>query len=105
MQGCTGGVPNDLQTLMAMVSNIPGHWNISAFSLGQFEMSYVAVSILAGGNVRVGLEDNLWVEKGKIATNAQLVEIATTIILYLGARIIGPVEVREKLKLVKKASM
>lgn len=106
IQLCLGvpwGAPNDLHTLMSMISNVPEHWNFSAFSLGRFEMPYVAASILAGGNVRVGLEDNLWLEKGKLATNAQLVEKATTIISSLGARVMRPAEVREKLKLVKRA--
>jgi uncharacterized protein (DUF849 family) len=59
--------------------------------------------VLAGGNVRVGLEDNLYVAKGQLATNAQLVEKAVTIVESMGARIIGPAEVREKLKLTKRA--
>jgi len=58
---------------------------------------------LAGGNVRVGLEDNLWLEKGVLATNAQLVERATTIIENMGARVITPAEVRARLKLEKRA--
>ena len=65
-------------------------------------MAYVAAAVLAGGNVRVGLEDNLWLEKGVLATNEQLVSKAKTIIENLGARVIGPEEVREKLKLVKR---
>ena len=66
-------------------------------------MAYVAAAVLAGGNVRVGLEDNLWLEKGVLATNAQLVERAVEIIERMGARVIGPVEVRERLGLVKRA--
>jgi uncharacterized protein (DUF849 family) len=58
--------------------------------------------MLAGGNVRVGLEDNLWLEKGKLATNAQLVEKAATIVTNMGATLMTPAEVREKLKLVKR---
>jgi uncharacterized protein (DUF849 family) len=56
-----------------------------------------------GGHVRVGLEDNLWLDKGVLATNAQLVERAVGIIEGMGARVIGPAEVREKLGLVKRA--
>ena len=63
----------------------------------------VAASVLAGGNVRVGLEDNLWLDKGVLATNAQLVERAVTIMENLGARVIGPEEVRRKLGLTKRA--
>ena len=106
VQLCMGvpwGAPNDLNTLMAMVNNIPEGWHWSAFSLGRDQMPYVAAAVLAGGNVRVGLEDNLFLEKGVLATNAQLVERAVGIIEGLGARIIGPEEVREKLGLVKRA--
>ena len=58
--------------------------------------------MLAGGNVRVGLEDNLYIGKGKLATNAQLVEKAASVVTGMGARIIGPQEVRERLKLTKR---
>ena len=66
-------------------------------------MPYVAAATLAGGNVRVGLEDNLYLEKGVLATNAQLVEKAVGIISGLGANIMGPEAVREKLGLTKRA--
>ncbi len=55
-----------------------------------------------GGNVRVGLEDNLYVGKGQLATNAQLVEKAVSVVESMGAKIIGPEEVRRKLKLTKR---
>lgn len=106
VQLCMGvpwGAPNDLNTFMAMVNNVPADWTWSAFSLGRDQMPYVGAAVLAGGNVRVGLEDNLWLGKGQLATNAQLVERAATIIENLGARVIGPAEVREKLSLVKRA--
>ena len=66
-------------------------------------MPYVAASVLAGGNVRVGLEDNLMLDRGVLATNAQLVERAAGSIETLGARVIGPEEVRDKLGLTKRA--
>ena len=106
VQLCMGvpwGAPDDLNTFMAMVNNVPDDWTFSAFALGRTQMAYVAASVLAGGNVRVGLEDNLWLEKGVLATNAQLVEKAVGIIEGMGARVIGPAEVREKLGLVKRA--
>lgn len=106
VQLCMGvpwGAPDDLNTFMAMVNNVPDDWTFSAFSLGRNQMAYVAAAVLAGGNVRVGLEDNLWLEKGVLAENWQLVERATTIIENMGARVIGPAEVREKLGLVKRA--
>ena len=106
VQLCMGvpwGAPDDLNTFMAMVNNVPSDWHWSAFGLGRNEMPYVAASVLAGGNVRVGLEDNLWLEKGVLASNAQLVERAAVIVENMGARVIGPEAVRERLKLEKRA--
>ena len=106
IQMCMGipwGAPDDLNTFMAMVNNTPHDWTFSAFSIGRNEMPYAAAAILAGGNVRVGLEDNLWLEKGVLATNAQLVEKAATIVTNMGATLMTPAEVREKLKLQKRA--
>ncbi|WP_171124728.1 MULTISPECIES: 3-keto-5-aminohexanoate cleavage protein [unclassified Ruegeria] len=106
VQLCMGvpwGAPDDLNTFMAMVNNVPDDWTFSAFSLGRNQMAYVAASVLAGGNVRVGLEDNLWLDKGVLAENWQLVERAGTIIENMGAKVIGPAEVREKLGLTKRA--
>ncbi|MEL6806958.1 MAG: 3-keto-5-aminohexanoate cleavage protein [Pseudomonadota bacterium] len=106
VQLCMGvpwGAPDDLNTFMAMVNNVPDDWTFSAFGLGRNQMAYVAAAVLAGGNVRVGLEDNLWLGKGELAQNWQLVERAGTIIENMGARVIGPQEVREKLGLVKRA--
>jgi len=106
VQLCMGipwGAPDDLNTFMAMVNNVPQSWEFSAFSIGRNQMSYVAAAVLAGGNVRVGLEDNLWLEKGVLATNAQLVERAVSIIENMGSSVIGPQQVRDQLKLVKQA--
>jgi uncharacterized protein (DUF849 family) len=66
-------------------------------------MPYVAAAVLAGGNVRVGLEDNLYLEKGVLATNAQLVERARGIVEAMGATVMRPAAVREKLQLSKRA--
>jgi uncharacterized protein (DUF849 family) len=106
VQLCMGvpwGAPDDLNTFMAMVNNVPADWHWSGFSLGRHQMAYVAAAVLAGGNVRVGLEDNLWLDKGVLATNAQLVDRAVGIIERLGARVIGPEEVRKQLGLQKRA--
>ena len=106
VQLCMGvpwGAPDDLNTFMAMVNNVPEDWTFSAFSLGRNQMAYVAAAVLAGGNVRVGLEDNLWLGKGQLATNEQLVARAVTIIEAMGARVIGPAEVRQRLDLVKRS--
>jgi len=105
VQLCMGvpwGAPNDLNTFMAMVNNVPQNWNWSAFSLGRDQMAYVAAAILAGGNVRVGLEDNLWLDKGVLAENYQLVERAGTIIENMGGKLMGPAEVRAQLGLTKR---
>ena len=105
VQLCMGvpwGAPDDLNTFMSMVNNVPDTWTFSGFGLGRNQMAYVAASVLAGGNVRVGLEDNLWLGKGVLATNEQLVSRAKTIIESMGARVIGPDEVRAKLGLTKR---
>ena len=105
IQLCMGipwGAPDDLNTLMAMVNNIPEHWTFSAFSIGRNELPFTAAAMLAGGNVRVGLEDNLWLDKGKLATNAQLVERAASIVCNMGARLMTPEEVRAKMQLNRR---
>ncbi len=105
VQLCMGvpwGAPDDLNTFMAMVNNVPEEWNWSAFSLGRNQMPYVATSVLAGGNVRVGLEDNLWLQKGVLATNAQLVSKAKSLIESLGSTVMTPSQVRTKLGLLKR---
>jgi uncharacterized protein (DUF849 family) len=106
VQLCMGipwGAPADLNTFMAMVNNTPDSWTFSAFGLGRNQMPLVAASVLAGGNVRVGLEDNLMLNRGILAENYQLVDRSVDIIQNLGSRILGPEEVRQKLGLVKRA--
>ena len=106
VQLCMGvpwGAPDDLNTFMAMVNNVPQGWTFSAFGIGRSELPYVAAAVLAGGNARVGLEDNLWLGKGQLARNEDLVERAVGIIEGMGARVIGPAEVRAKLGLTKRA--
>ncbi|WP_299411861.1 3-keto-5-aminohexanoate cleavage protein [uncultured Sulfitobacter sp.] len=105
VQLCMGvkwGAPDDLNTFMAMANNVPDDWTFSAFGLGRNQMAYVAASVLAGGHVRVGLEDNLWLDKGVLAENHQLVTRARGIIEGMGATLIGPAQVREKLGLQKR---
>lgn len=102
IQLCMGvpwGAPNDLNTLMAMVNAMPPNCMWSAFSLGRDQMPFVAAAILAGGNVRVGLEDNLYLDKGRLATNAELVGRAADLVGALGVRLLGPAEVRNMLGL------
>ena len=106
VQLCMGvpwGAPDDLNTFMAMVNNVPNDWNFTAFALSRNQMPYVAASVLAGGNVRVGLEDNLFLDRGVLATNESLVERAVNIIERMGPRVIKPAEVRVKLGLNKRS--
>ena len=105
VQLCMGipwGAPDDLNTLMAMVNNVPDSWVFSAFSIGRHQMPYVAAAVLSGGNVRVGLEDNLYLERGVLATNDQLVAKAASIIDSMGVGLMTPEEVRAELQLEKR---
>ena len=105
VQLCMGipwGAPDDIPTLMSMVNNLPAGWTFSAFSISRNQLPYVALAVLAGGNVRVGLEDNIWLKKGVLATNPALVERAAAIVENMGARVIGPEALREKLSLQKR---
>ena len=104
IQLCMGipyGAPNDPLTLMSLVKNLPQGAEFSAFSIGRDQLPYAAMAALAGGNVRVGLEDNLYLDKGVLATNGALVERAAGVLSGMGARIMGPAELREKLRLTK----
>ena len=102
IQLCMGiryGAPDDPGTLMALVNQLPDGAVFSAFSIGRMQLPYVAMAVLAGGNVRVGLEDNLYAGPGEQATNAQLVQRAATILGAINVRVLGPAEVRERLGL------
>lgn len=91
------------ETMLAMRNMLPAGANWAGFGVGRMQMPMVAQSVLLGGNVRVGLEDNLYLERGVFATNAQLVEKAVGIVEGLGARVLGPDEAREKLGLRRRA--
>ncbi len=104
-QLCTGipyGAPADIGLLKAMVDLLPAGANWTAFALGAMQMPFAAQAVLLGGNVRVGLEDNLYLEKGVFASNAQLVERARNIVELMGCRIAGPAEARERFGLIKR---
>src|SRR3954452_16379076 len=97
IQLCMGipyGAPDDLETLLALVGRLPPNAVFSAFSIGRMQLPYVALAALVGGNVRVGLEDNLYLARGTLATNGQLVERAVTILEAMNVRVLGPDEVR-----------
>ncbi len=105
IQLCMGipyGAPDDPRTLQAMADAVPDEWVFSAFSIGRMQLPYVAQAVLAGGNVRVGLEDNLYLSRGELASNGQLVERARIILEAMNVRVMAPDEVRDKLNLVKR---
>ncbi len=106
IQLCMGipyGAPDDPNTLMAMVNTLPPGTIFSAFSISRMQLPFVAMAALAGGNIRVGLEDNIYLSKGVLASNGTLVERAVTILGAMNVRVIGPDEVRAKLKLKKRS--
>ena len=105
IQLCLGipwGAPDDIGTFKAVVDNVPEGWTFSAFSIGRNQLPFAALAVVAGGNVRVGLEDNLWLGKGELATNGALVERAVAIVRGMGSRVLTPEEVRAKLKLERR---
>ncbi len=104
IQLCMGipyGAPDDPGTFLALVNALPSGAVFSAFSIGRMQLPFVAMAALAGGNVRVGLEDNIYLQRGVLATNAQLVERAAQILTAMNVKLLGPQDVRAKLKLTK----
>ncbi len=105
IQLCMGipyGAPDDPSTLMSMVQQLPTGAVFSAFSIGRMQLAYVAMAVLVGGNVRVGLEDNLFLSRGTKATNGQLVERAVSILEGMNVKVLGADEVRARLRLQKR---
>lgn len=106
IQLCTGipyGAPDDPLTLLAMVQQLPPGAIFSTFSIGRMQLPFVAMAALVGGNVRVGLEDNVYLSRGRLATNGELVERAVRILEAMNVRVLGPDEVRDKLRLRRAA--
>lgn len=101
--GLTWGAGADSESMIAIRNALPSNSNWAGFGIGRMEMPMVAQAALLGGNVRVGLEDNIYLDRGVLATNEQLVERAVEIVTRLGARIVGPAEAREKLGIPAKA--
>lgn len=104
-QLCMGipyGAPPDAATLMAMVNRLPAGAQWASFALGSMQLPWVAQSVLLGGHVRVGLEDNLYLSKGVKATNGALVQRAVTLIEAMGATVATPDDAREILNLRPK---
>jgi uncharacterized protein (DUF849 family) len=104
VQLCMGvpwGAPDDLNTFMAMRNNVPDDWTFSAFSISRGQLKYVSLAAMAGGNVRVGLEDNIYLDRGVLASNGDLVERAATILHAQNYTILTPAQVRDNLQLTK----
>ncbi|MEE1721807.1 3-keto-5-aminohexanoate cleavage protein [Streptomyces albidoflavus] len=100
--GIPWGAPADPGVLQSMVNMLPDGARWASFALGRMQLPWVAQSILLGGHVRVGLEDNLYLGKGNKATNAQLVERAVSLTESIGARVATPDEARATLGLKKR---
>ncbi len=104
VQLCMGvpwGAPDDLNTFMAMRNNVPDDWTFSAFSIGRNQLKYVSLAAISGGNVRVGLEDNIYLDRGVLASNGDLVDRAVTILQAQNYNILSPQQVRDNLQLTK----
>ncbi len=99
--GIPWGAPATPKVFQAMVDELPQDCNWTGFAIGAMEMPMVAQAVLLGGNVRVGLEDNLYLEKGVLASNAELVERARGIVEAMGATVQTAAEARESLGLNK----
>ncbi len=103
-QICLGipyGAPATTAAMKNMCEMLPDSANWTAFGISRHQMPMVAQAVLLGGHVRVGLEDNLYLERGKFASNGQLVEKAVKIVEMLGATVVSPEVARKKLKLTK----
>ncbi|MEH3021883.1 MAG: 3-keto-5-aminohexanoate cleavage protein [Pseudomonas oryzihabitans] len=97
--GIPWGAPADTTTMKAMVDNLPPGACWAGFGIGRMQMPMAAQAMLLGGNVRVGLEDNLWLDRGVHATNGSLVERVIQIIERLGGRALSPAEGRDRMQL------
>lgn len=97
--GIPWGAPPEISLMKGMVDMLPQGSQFTAFALGRNQLPFAAQSVLLGGHVRVGLEDNLYLGKGELATNGQLVERSVNIVENMGARVLSPAQAREKLRL------
>ena len=97
--GIPWGAPADTNAMKAMADTLPGESHWAGFGIGRMQMPMAAQAVLLGGNVRVGLEDNLYLDKGVYASNAQLVERAASLIRAMGSSIASPARAREILAL------
>lgn len=97
--GIPWGADQDVETMVAMKSQLPAGASWASFGIGRGQMPMAAAAVALGGNIRVGLEDNIYLERGVLATNGQLVTRAREIVERMGARLLTPNEARAKLNL------
>ena len=97
VMGTRWGLPATPETMIYMRDLLPKGAQWAAFGIARMQMPMVAQAVLLGGNVRVGLEDNLYLSRGVFATNGQLVERARSIIENLGCEVATPDEARSML--------
>ena len=97
--GIPWGMPADVPLMKAVAGLLPPGANWTGFGIGRMQLPMAAQAVLLGGHVRVGLEDNLYLERGVLASNGQLVEKAVKVVEALGARVLGPAAARARLGL------
>ena len=97
--GIPWGADQSVDTMKAMKDHLPAGASWAGFGISRMQMPMAATAVVMGGNVRVGLEDNIYLDRGVLATNEQLVTRAIEIITRMGARAVTPQEARNKLKL------
>ena len=99
--GIPWGADQSTDTMKTMKDHLPEEASWAGFGISRMQIPMVAAAVTLGGNVRVGLEDNIFLEKGVLATNAQLVEKAVNLIQIMGANVLTPAQTRKKLNLKK----
>ena len=100
--GIPWGAEQTVDSMKVMKDELPTNASWASFGIGRMQMPMAAAAVAMGGNVRVGLEDNLYLEKGVLASNDQLVTRVIEIIQRMGSRVLSPKETRNKLKLKKQ---
>ena len=100
--GIPWGAEQTVDSMKVMKDELPTNASWASFGIGRMQMPMAAAAVAMGGNVRVGLEDNLYLEKGVLASNDQLVTRVIEIIQRMGSRVLSPKETRDKLKLKKQ---
>ena len=97
--GVPGGLEATARNLIFLVEDLPAGstWSVAGIGRAQFEMAQLAIS--TGGNVRVGIEDNIYLGKGLLASNEQLVARAASLCAEFGRPLATPAQAREILGL------